>query len=99
MTRMVLDAPLNSTFRRAMNAARMVSPRRGVVAMTWRSAARGTAMTSPGSATRAETNTRCPVRRLSSPRNLPAPCWAIVRSSPSAPMTMSTDPETTTKKS
>ena len=35
--------------RRAMNAARMVSPSRGLVAISWRRRSRGTAMTSPGS--------------------------------------------------
>ncbi len=57
---------------------------RGSVAITWRSAVAGTAMTSPASATRADTKTRWPVSRFSSPRNRPGPWLAISRSSPSA---------------
>ena len=72
-TRMVAAAPLISTERRARNAARIVSLRRGLVAITCCSAVLGTTMTSPGSTTRAETNTRMPVSRFSSPRKLPGP--------------------------
>ena len=73
-TRRVEAAPRNSTDRRARNAARIMSPNAGCVAITRRSAALGTTMTSPGSTTRAETNTRMPVSRFSSPRNCPGPC-------------------------
>ena len=95
-TRMAVVAPLRSAVRRAMKALRMVSPRWGCVASTLRSSAAGTAMISPGSATRADTNTRSPVSMFNSPRNRPAPWWAMTRSSPSDSIRISTTPDTTT---
>ena len=99
MSRVVADAPAMSTERRAMKAAKMVSPSPGSVAMRRRSRSRGITITSPDSATRADTKTRMPVSMFSSPRKRPAPCWATTSSSPRPETTMSTAPDTTTMKS
>ncbi len=98
-TRMAADAPPIRASRRAMNAARIVLLSPGCDESTRRRSAAGTTITSPGSATRADTKTRRPVSMFSSPRKRPAPWRAMSRSSPSAFCTMSTAPETTTKKS
>ena len=47
MTRMAGAAPVRSSPRRATKAARIVSPSRGVVAISCRSRSRGTTITSP----------------------------------------------------
>ena len=82
--------------RRARKAARILSLRLASVAISRLNASRGTASTSPGSATRADTNTRWPVRRFSSPRNRPAGWRAMTRSFPSELTTISTAPARTT---
>ncbi len=66
-------APVKSNPRRATNAAKMVSPSRGLVAISWRSWSRETTTTSPGATTLAETKTRSPLSMFSSPRNRPGP--------------------------
>jgi hypothetical protein len=100
MSRVEADAPLMRTDRRAMKAVRMVSPSPGLVAMRRRRLSRGITMTSPASFTRADTKTRRPERRLSSPRKRPGPCCAtiVVSSAPSC-ATTSIAPDTTTMKS
>ena len=77
----------------------MVSPSPGSVAMSRRSESRGTTITSPGSTARADTKTRMPVSRLSSPMNLPGPCSATICSSVPSWVTISIAPDTTTLKS
>ena len=99
MSRVVCDAPAMSTERRAIKAARTVSPSPGSVAMRRRRLSRGMTITSPSSATRADTKTRSPESMFSSPRKRPAPCWATICSPSPLETTMSTDPETTTMKS
>ena len=66
-------ASVMSSPRRATNAARIVSPSLGFVAMSWRSRSRGITTTSPAATTRAETKTRSPLSMFSSPRNRPGP--------------------------
>ena len=99
MTRIAGAAPVMSSPRRATNAAKMVSPRRGFVAISCRRRSRGTATISPAVTTLAETRTRSPLSMFNSPRNRPGPWRATTLSPPSTSTTMSTSALTSTKKS
>ena len=88
-------ALLSRRSRRAINALRMMSLSLVSVASKCWSACLETTTTSPGSTTRAETKTRSPVTRLSSPTKRPGPCRVMTRSVPSACTTISTAPDST----
>ena len=99
MSRVEADAPVMRTERRAMKAAKIVSPSAGSVAMSRRNRSRGITMTTPDSATRADTKTRRPESMLSSPRKRPGPCWTTICSSCPLLAITSTAPDTRTMKS